>query len=91
MSPKPMPDFVNVRLTEAGRAFAGEHGVVRVANAHMSYLFEGDQPQRVVYRGEWTSILSAEKHEGKPLFEIVEETLAETMSAVNTQENPDAH
>ncbi len=48
MNEKPKSDFVNVRLSEAGRAFAGEHGVVRVANAHMGYSFSGDAPQRVL-------------------------------------------
>ena len=75
-------DFVQVRLTEAGRA---THGRVHVANAHMSYVFEGDQEQRVIYRAEWLPTLSREMVDGKPMFEIVE---AESEAESELRPNP---
>ncbi len=77
------PDFVMVRLTEAGRAFAGDGGKLRVANAHMSYTFEGTTAQRVVYRGDWTTVLSMEKAYGKPLFEIAPDATTTAAPATN--------
>ena len=66
-----VPDFVNVRLSAAGKKFAGDSGKIRIANAHMHYVFEGDTPQRVVYRGDWTRTLATTRVESECLFEIV--------------------
>jgi hypothetical protein len=71
MSREIKSDFVNVRLTHAGVGFAGEHGVVHVANAHMAYTFAGQEPQRVVMY-QWRGTLSRELVAGQPMFEIVE-------------------
>ncbi|MBN9614412.1 MAG: hypothetical protein BGO25_05560 [Acidobacteriales bacterium 59-55] len=85
-------DFVNVRLSVAGRAFAGDNGVVRIANAHMNYKFAGDKPQRVL-TSEWTKILSTEQIDGSPMFEIVPQstTVPPQLVAAATQEIVDAH
>ena len=84
-------DFVNVRLSVAGRAFAGDNGVVRIANAHMSYKFASDKPQRVL-TSEWTKILSTEQVQGSPMFEIVPTaTVLPQPVAAATQEIVDAH
>jgi len=69
-------DFVEVRLTEAGRKFAGENGQVHVANAHMAYDFAGESTQRVV-RYQWTQTLSRELVDGAPMFEIAEDLASE--------------
>ena len=78
------PDFVNVRLSAAGKAFAGPSGKVRIATAHMHYIFVGDTPQRVVYRGDWTKTLSSTKWESKCLFELVPDsnTAATTAASI---------
>lgn len=69
-------DFVNVRLADAGRAFAGPNGSVRIANAHMDYKFSGDVAQRVL-SSEWTKVLSVERCEGGgPMFELVPDAQA---------------
>lgn len=102
MSPEQVKsDFVNVRLSAAGRAFAGENGTVRIANAHMTYKFSGNKPQRVL-TSEWSKILSAESYQGSPMFEIVPTAAAPAKSttvqpsspqpvAEATQENVDAN
>lgn len=64
-------DFVNIRLTDAGRAFAGPNGSVRIANAHMSYRFTGSATQRVL-TSEWTRIFALEQFDGNAGFEIVD-------------------
>lgn len=63
-------DFVNVRLADAGRTFAGTGGTVRIANAHMNYKFSGDAAQRVL-TSEWTKIFAIEKYNGAAMFEMV--------------------
>lgn len=79
-------DFVNVRLTDAGREFAGPNGSVRIANAHMSYQFSGDTPQRVL-TSEWTKIFSTEKCQGVALmFEIVPAAVAVAIPAAISEE-----
>lgn len=77
-------DFVNVRLSDAGRAFAGEHGIVRIANAHMNYAFTDDKQQRVL-TSEWAKVLSTVVFEGKSVFEIVADQ-AQQPAAVGTHE-----
>ena len=79
MSREIKSDFVNVRLTAAGRKFAGEQGQVHVANAHMAYDFVGEGTQRVV-RYQWTQTLSRELADGAPMFEIVDEMPADKNS-----------
>jgi hypothetical protein len=75
MSAQNKSDFVNVRLSDAGRNFAGPNGTVRIANAHMNYKFNGDQPQRVL-TSEWSKVFSAEKYDGNPIFELVPPAIA---------------
>ncbi len=82
-----VPDFVNVRLSAAGKAFAGPSGKVRIATAHMHYIFEGDAPQRVVYRGDWTKSLASTKHGTDCLFELVPDA---TAASTTTSSEPAA-
>ncbi len=62
-------DFVNVRLSDAGRTFAGSNGKVRIANAHMDYTFRDNASQRVL-TSEWTKIFAIERCEGGMMFEL---------------------
>jgi hypothetical protein len=72
-SPAKWPsDWVQVRLSEAGLAFAGASGVVTVANTHMRYTFEGTKPTRVLRYAEWGKLLSKETINGQPMFELDE-------------------
>lgn len=64
-------DFVNVRLSEAGRTLAGPNGKIRIANAHMDYSFSGDAPQRIL-TSEWRKVLSIERCAGELMFELAD-------------------
>jgi hypothetical protein len=79
------PDFIQVRLSEAGRKFAGAAGVVRVATVHMHYLFEGDTAVEVLRRGEWTTLQRDCDAEGNLLFEAVESSGAAEAAAVEAR------
>lgn len=63
-------DFVNVRLTAAGAAHAGQPGTVRVANGHFDYTFTADTPVRVL-TSEWNKLFSKRVVDGAPVFETV--------------------
>jgi len=72
-------DFVQVRLTEAGRELCGE-GTYRVIRGHHDFEFRRDEIQRVTKAFDWHKVLATEIRDGKPMFEIVEPT-AEQPSA----------
>ncbi len=72
-SPAKWPsDWVQVRLSEAGLAFAGDSATVNVANTHMHYTFQGTTPTRVLRYAEWDKLLSKETINGQPMFELAE-------------------
>ncbi len=64
-------DFVQVRLTEAGLAFAGKGAQLRIATLHMHYVFTGQASQEVLAAGEWRILAAECDAAGKPLFEQV--------------------
>jgi sulfur relay (sulfurtransferase) DsrC/TusE family protein len=59
-------DFVEVQLTADGAKVAP----VRITNGHFVYKFKPGATQRVL-TSEWSKIISKEKWQGKPLFELV--------------------
>ena len=69
---RPRPDFVQVRLSAAGRTLAGE-GVVRISSAHLRYQFAGEKPVEVLRRGDWPMLRNECNAEGELLFELAEE------------------
>ena len=71
MSPRPRPDFVQVRLSAAGRQLAGA-APLRIHTAHMRYQFAGAQPVEVLRRGEWPLLRHEVNAAGEPLFELAE-------------------
>ena len=80
---KRRPDFVQIRLTAEGEAFA--HGQIRVSSRHLDYAFKPGQAQEVVERYEWSHVLSRmTTPEGKPVFELV--TDDEPTAATQIQE-----
>lgn len=61
-------DFVEVRLSAAGIAYAGQGATVTISNGHFSYVFSGATPVRVL-TSEWRRVLSVKQSQGQPLFE----------------------
>ncbi len=70
MSPRFRPDFVHVRLSEHGRAFAGEGETLRIATGRFHYVFTGAQPVEVLRFAEWPQIAADVDSAGHPLFEL---------------------
>jgi hypothetical protein len=68
-------DFVEVQLSAAGIAAAGENGTLRITAAHMSYQFAPGQPVRVL-TSEWAKVLSTEQLKGQLIFELAPESTA---------------
>lgn len=62
-------DFVDVELSAAGLAFAGESGAVRISSAHLSYAFQAGKTVRVL-TSEWSRLLARENHNGQPILQI---------------------
>lgn len=62
-------DFVNVQLSAAGVAFAGAVKQVRISNGHFSYTFTAGTAVRVL-TSEWSRVLSRERYQGQPIFEL---------------------
>jgi hypothetical protein len=69
MTTPAISDFVQVRLSAAGAAFAGAGAQIRIANGHFSYLFTEAQPTRVL-TSEWRRTLSLRAFKGVALLEI---------------------
>jgi len=69
-----MDDWVNVQLTAAGEALAGE-GELVIAGPRYEFRFRAGQPLRVTRAFDWGQILQHETHDGQPVFEVVEETV----------------
>ncbi len=63
------PDFIQVQLTPAGLAFAGQGATVRFATAHMHYVFTGTKPVEVLRRPEWTTLQRHVDAQGNPLLQ----------------------
>jgi hypothetical protein len=63
-------DFVNIELSKEGAAMAGANGALRITTLHFSYLFQPGASERVL-TSEWARVLSLEKHQGTPIFQVV--------------------
>lgn len=63
-------DFVQIRLSEAGREHAGSGETLRVATMHMHYVFVGEEPVEVL-RSEWKVLQHDCDAEGQALLEEV--------------------
>ena len=80
---RPRPDFAMVRLSEAGRRLAGEHGVLRWANSRRHFSFEAGIAVEVERSFEWNALLRNERFEGEPMFEeALEEVIEESVKEV---------
>jgi hypothetical protein len=79
---KARPDFLNVRLSEAGKRMAGEHGVVRWANGRRHFTFKAGEAQEVERSYEWNHLLRHEVFEGQPILEEVPEEEGELPAAL---------
>ena len=66
------PDFATIRLSDAGKRMAGEHGVIRWANGRRHFAFTAGEPQEVERSYEWNHLLRHELYQGEPIFEEVE-------------------
>ena len=69
MSPRPRPDFVQVRLSEAGLQFANG-APLRIHTAHLRYAFDGATPVEVLKFAEWPLLSRECDPNGKPMFEL---------------------
>jgi hypothetical protein len=69
--PRPRPDFVNIRLSEAGLKMAGAAGTVGWANARRHFHFVAGEAQEVDRAFEWNHLLKNELFEGQPILEEV--------------------
>ena len=67
------PDFVTIRLSEAGKRMAGEAGTVGWANGRRHFFFKSGEEQEVERSFEWNHLLRHERFEGDPILEEVEE------------------
>jgi hypothetical protein len=74
-------DFVQVRLTSAGLAFAGEAGVLRLGTSKMNYVFTGEQSTEVLRAGEWPFLQAECDGDGNALFEELPDPVAAAPSA----------
>jgi hypothetical protein len=70
-------DFVMVKMTEAGENFAGDHGVIRVADGRAYFEFKKGEALRATRAYEWNLLLAPMKVGNDPMFEIVEAAQAE--------------
>ena len=67
------PDFVDIRLSAAGKRLAGDHGVVRFANSRRHFEFRADQVHEVERSFEWQGLLRHERYQGEAILEEVPE------------------
>ena len=68
---RPRPDFVMIRLSEAGKRMAGEAGTVGWANGRRHFHFVADVPQEVERAFEWNYLLRHEMFAGEAILEEV--------------------
>ena len=68
---RPRPDFVNIRLSEAGLRMAGDAGTVGWANSHRHFHFKAGEVQEVERSFEWNHLLKHELFHGEPILEEV--------------------
>ena len=66
------PDFVSIRLSEAGKRMAGEAGTVGWANGRRHFSFKAGEEQEVERSFEWNHLLRHERFEGEAILEEVE-------------------
>lgn len=83
------PDFATIRLTEAGKRMAGDHGVVGWANSHRHFEFRAGEEHEVERSFEWNALLRHERFKGEPILEEVLEEIAEQSAEVNEAEAGD--
>jgi hypothetical protein len=79
---KARPDFATIRLTDAGKKMAGEHGVIRWANGRRHFAFKAGEEQEVERSYEWNHLLRHEVFEGQPILEEVPENESELPPAL---------
>jgi len=67
----PTPDFVQVQLTAAGKAFAGAHPLT-ISNGRRSFTFQGTGQVKVELSYEWKAFLCKQvvNSNGEAMFEI---------------------
>jgi hypothetical protein len=78
---KARPDFATIRLSDAGKRLAGEHGVIRWANSRRHFAFKAGESQEVERSFEWNHLLRHELFQGAPILEEIEEAEEESGSA----------
>jgi hypothetical protein len=61
-------DFIDVQLSAAGAAFAGDGATLRIGNGRFNYTFVSGTPVRVL-TSEWRLALSHRRHDGAPILE----------------------
>jgi hypothetical protein len=71
-------DWVEVRLSEFGREYAGD-GPVRVHEGPHEFVFKPGETQRVTRAFDWERILKPLAIGGRALFEIVPDQHAEDL------------
>lgn len=76
---RPRPDFATVRLADAGKRLAGEHGVVRWANSRRHFEFKAGEPFELERSFEWNALLRNERFEGEPILEEVLEAIEDEL------------
>ncbi|ABF42417.1 hypothetical protein Acid345_3416 [Candidatus Koribacter versatilis Ellin345] len=64
-------DYVYVRLTAKGEELAGPHEL-RLAGGSYHFAFKAGEAQKVTRAYDWNVVLSKEKYDGEPLFEVVD-------------------
>jgi hypothetical protein len=79
---KARPDFATIRLSDAGKRMAGEHGVIRWANGRRHFAFKACETQEVERSYEWKALLRHEVFEGQPILEEVQEEEGELPTAL---------
>ncbi|MGO8759361.1 MAG: hypothetical protein ACLQG3_14675 [Terracidiphilus sp.] len=77
------PDFAAIRLSDAGKRMAGDHGVIRWANGRRHFAFKAGETQEVERSFEWNHLLRHEMFEDQPIFEEVPEGEAQLPMAVH--------
>jgi len=82
------PDFVMIRLSDAGLRMAGDAGTVGWANGRRHFHFVAGEPQEVERSYEWNHLLRHERFEGEPILEEVPEEVETAATAVSEDEQP---
>lgn len=68
---RPRPDFVMIRLADAGVRMAGEAGTLGWANARRHFHFKAGEAIEVERSYEWNVVLKHRLYQGEPMFEEV--------------------